>query len=316
VEQKDKIIITGANGFVGTALVTMLSSRGFSVVPLVRRADPGGATGCKVIGDYRDFNEWGSLMPGVDVIVHLAAKVHQPRDAIDKSYFAINVDVSKNIALAARQSGVRRFVYISTVKVNGELTGMGKKFSGIDQPSPQGAYGRSKYQAEKALQEIFHGSDTELVIIRPPLVYGPSVSANFKKLAWLARLPFPLPFAAVTNKRDMVSVLNLCELIVCCFSHPDAPTRVWMAADAEPYSLAGLITEMRAVNARPPGLFAVPVSLLKRLLMLSRMSALSDRMFSDLQVDIEPTKKILGWSPVHSFSQTMALANNSEGPYA
>jgi nucleoside-diphosphate-sugar epimerase len=315
VEQKDKIIITGANGFVGSALVKMLSSRGFSVLPLVRKADTHGAKGCKVIGDYRDFNEWGSLMPGVDVIVHLAAKVHQPRDAIDKSYFAINVDVSKNIALAARQSGVRRFVYISTVKVNGELTSTGEKFSGIDKPSPQGAYGRSKCQAEKALQEIFHGSDTELVIIRPPLVYGPSVSANFKKLTWLARLPFPLPFAAVRNKRDMVSVLNLCELIVLCCSHPDAPARVWMAADAEPYSLAGLIAEIRAVNARPPGLFAVPVTLLKWVLILFRMSALSDRLFSDLQVDIEPTKKILGWSPVHSFSQTMEPANNSEGTY-
>jgi UDP-glucose 4-epimerase len=165
------------------------------------------------------------------------------------------------------------------------------------------------------LQEIFRGSDTDLVIIRPPLVYGPSVSANFKKLTWLARLPFPLPFAAVSNKRDMVSVLNLCDLIVLCCSHPDATKRVWMAADAEPYSLASLIAEMRAVNARPPGLFSVPVTLLKLLLKLSRMSALSGRLLSDLQVDIEPTKKILGWSPVHSFSQTMAPANNSQGPY-
>lgn len=315
MERKGKIIITGANGFVGSALVKMLSSRNFSVVPLVRKAGPRGEAGCKVIGDYRDFNEWDSLMPDVDVIVHLAAKVHQSQDVIEKNYFAINVDVSKKIALAARHSGVRRFVYISTVKVNGEYTGIGEKFSGIDQPSPQGAYGRSKYQAEKILQEVFHGSDTELVIIRPPLVYGPGVSANFKKLVWLAGLPFPLPFAAVKNKRDMVSVLNLCELIVLCCSHPDAPTRVWMVADAEPYSLAGLITEMRAINARPPGLFAVPMILLKQLLILFRMSALSGRLLSDLQVDIEPTKKILAWSPVHSFSQTMAPANNPEGTY-
>jgi nucleoside-diphosphate-sugar epimerase len=146
VEHKDKILITGANGFVGSALVKMLSSRGFSVVPLVRKANPRDATGCKIIGDYRNFKEWGSLMPGVDVIVHLAAKVHQPQEAVEKNYFSINVDVSKKIALAARNSGVRRFVYISTVKVNGELTTMGEKFSGIDQPSTQGAYGRSKYQ--------------------------------------------------------------------------------------------------------------------------------------------------------------------------
>ena len=149
MEHKDKIIITGANGFVGSSLVKILSSRGYNIVPLVRKAVSCELAPYIAIGDYCDFNEWDSLMPGVDVIVHLAAKVHQPGDAVEENYLAINVDVSKKIALAARRCGVRRFIYLSTVKVNGELTRSGDKFSGTGQASPKDAYGRFKVTGRK-----------------------------------------------------------------------------------------------------------------------------------------------------------------------
>lgn len=315
MEQNRKILITGANGFVGSALVRLMVARGLDVLPVVRTAPLESAPTSVGIGDMLDFDGWESLMSGVDVVVHLAAKVHQAEGVSEEEYRAANVDVTSKMAAAARRAGVRRIIYLSTVKVNGERTAAGEKFSGNDKPAPEDAYGRSKLGAEKQLQAMLAGSETSLVIIRPPLVYGPGVRANFEKLIRLAGLPFPLPFAAVRNRRDMVSVLNLCELITLCCSHPCATERVWMVADEKPYSLASLISNMRAVDGRSPGLFSVPLSLLKLLLVVLRMSSLSDRLFADLQVDIEPTKEMLEWHPVYSFSQTMAAVKNGSSPH-
>jgi len=305
VKHKGKILITGANGLVGSALVAMLNSQGFSVVPLVRTAHLDSQVDYTPVGDLLDFDDWEPLLQGVDVIIHLAAKVHQPEPVPEQDYFSVNVDATIKIASAARQAGIRRFIYLSTVKVNGEVTANGEKFSGSDQSSPQDAYARSKWQAEKKLQSLFAGSDTDLVIIRPPLVYGDRARANFRKLERLARLPFPLPFAAVRNRRDMVSVLNLCELIALCCQHSEAAQRIWMVADEQPYSLVALISEMRALDDRAPWLFYVPLPLLKLILWVLGKSALSDRLFANLEVDSEPTRNILGWHPVHSFAETM-----------
>jgi UDP-glucose 4-epimerase len=291
----------------------MLAGQAFDVVPLGRSAGSNDPDNYHAIGDYTEVDDWSSLLAGADVVIHLAAMVHQLQEVGELAYRHMNVDVSARIAEAARQAGVRRFIFLSTVKVNGEVTARGRPFSGTDKPAPEDAYGRSKHLAEIKLQEIFSGSDTELVIIRPPLVYGPRVKANFAMLVRLARLPLPLPLAAVCNRRDMVSLYNLSEFIVLCCTHPQAPASVWMVADSAPYSLASLIAEIRAAQGRSPWLFKFPPKLLKIALAAAGKSAWSSRLFSDLQVDTTPSREILGWIPRFDFAETMAIVINGRG---
>ncbi len=300
-----KVLLTGANGFVGRVLGDFFSREDVSVLAVTRREQITFPGEVLQLADIVAYPYWHQQLQDIDVVVHLAATVHVMQGASVDDYRSVNIDASCELALAARASKVKRFVFISTVKVNGENTLAGEKFCADDEPAPDDDYARSKCQAEQSLQSIFQGSTTELVIIRPPLVYGPGVGANFARLLKLAKLPLPLPFLAINNRRDMVSVLNLCDFIMLCCQHPAAPGRVWMVADAHAYSLPEMIKAIRLLNGRSPRLFYFPVSLMRLLLAMLNKSGLSSRLFDGLEVDSSPAEKILGWTPPYTLSQTL-----------
>ena len=239
------ILLTGATGFVGKRLLSMLKEQGHHCRAAVRR--PSSTvdvhTESVVIGEIDAQTDWRKAIEGMDVVVHLAARVHIMHDQADNplvEFRRINLEGTRSLAEAAVKAGVKRFVYISSIKVNGEAT-EGKAFTPQDIPSPSDPYAITKWEAEKALQEISQASGLEVVIVRPPLVYGPGVKANFLSLIKLVRKRIPLPLAGIKNKRSLVSLDNLASLLMSCCVHPAAAGHVFLAADDESLSTAELI---------------------------------------------------------------------------
>lgn len=298
-----RVLVTGANGFVGGHLVDLLAREFYSVVPVVRTAS---AAGQLALGDLSTVTSWGEHLTGVDVVVHLAARVHQMNDSdSDALYRQVNVDVTLSLASEAARCGVRRFIFLSSIKVNGECTGPGEAFSAAARPEPEDAYGRSKLAAEQELRILADATGMELVIIRPPLVYGPGVKANFYRLLQLADSPLPLPLATVSNRRDMVSVYNLCDLILCCLAHSSAAGNVFLVSDGRPYSTAELVRVSRIAQGRRPLLFPLSPALLKGLLRLLGRGAMAERLLGNLEVDISHTAASLDWVPPYSLEATL-----------
>jgi nucleoside-diphosphate-sugar epimerase len=290
------IFITGSTGFVGTHLVNQFKNKNINYVAGSRA----------LYGDLTADNDWKSLLKGCDVIIHLAARVHvmeeKEQDPLE-AFRIINVIATMKLAEAAKAAGVKRFIYLSSVKVNGEETGE-QPFSASDLPNPQDPYGVSKMEAEIALMKLHTNKLFEVVIIRPPLIYGLGVKANFNKLFWLVKKDLPLPFGRVNNKRSLVSVLNLCDLIIRCIDHPCAGGEVFLASDGKDYSLKELILLMGKVLDKQPHLLPIPVELMRCALGFLGKSSYADRLFGNLHVDIEKTKKILDWNPLFSFEDT------------
>ena len=297
-----RVLVTGANGFVGRIACSDLQAAGWRVRMAVRtpeRLAPDGADAesC-VIGDLSGATDWRPAVRGVDAIVHLAARVHQLRDTgpdAVEAYRAVNTDATLGLARAAVAEGVRRLVYVSTIKVNGE-TNPGRPFRGDDQPDPRDPYAISKLEAERGLAEIGR-KGLEVVVIRPTLVYGPGVRANFQRLMRLAESGLPLPFGAVDNRRSLVSLWNLSSLILRTLDHPRAAGRAWLVSEDEDVSTADLIRLMAAAMGKPARLVRVPVVVLKA---LGRVVGRSDevmRLTESLRVDISDTKGELGWAP-------------------
>lgn len=289
-------LITGSSGFIGRHL---LASYDDDVITVSRNAGPQAHI---AIGDIAQFNDWETLFQGVDVIIHLAARVHRMEDGNPALYDRDNIQVVKRMAAAAVSCGVRRFIFLSSIKVNGEYT-QHKAFSPFDTPSPSDPYGQSKLAAEQLLMAAASTSEMEVAIIRPPLVYGPGVKENFQRLLSLARLP--LPFALVNNRRDMVSVYNLCDLIVSCIDHPSAVNRVFLVSDGQPYSLSTLLHAISRVQGRRSLLWPFPVSWLSKGLGLLGKEPFVLRLFGDLELDISDTKETLGWQPKYTLEETL-----------
>jgi nucleoside-diphosphate-sugar epimerase len=311
-------LVTGANGFVGSALCARLRKDAVSVRGAVRtlKSQPDGAEEV-AIGNLFSETDWTSALRNVEKVVHLAARVHVMNDKNSDpltEFRRVNVEGTANLARQAAAAGVRRFIFLSSIKVNGEFTVAGQPFSADDVPAPQDAYGISKHEAEQSLRQIAEETGMEVVIIRSPLVYGPGVKANFAAMMrWLAR-GLPLPLSAVTqNRRSLVALDNLVDLILTCLDHPAAANQTFLASDGEDLSTADLLQRMGSAMGRAARLFYVPAVFLKLAAHLVNKPGIYQRLCGSLQLDITKTRQVLGWVPPVSVNEGLRRA--AEGLY-
>lgn len=296
------ILVTGATGFIGSALVGKLAREGVPVRACIRRsyaAMPEGVQVARVDGLSVE-TDWSEALSGVTVVVHAAARVHVMHDnAADplEAFRSINVEGTLSLARQAAAAGVKRFVFLSSIKVNGEATQPGTPFRADDTPAPLDPYGVSKMEAEQGLREIAGRTGMEVVIIRPPLVYGPGVKANFDAMMkWLSR-GVPLPLGAIHNARSLVAVDNLIALIDVCIDHPAAANQIFLVSDGEDLSTTQLLQRMGRALGHPARLVKVPAVLLRMGASALGKSSIAQRLCGSLQVDISKTQKILAWNP-------------------
>ncbi len=264
------------------------------------------------VGDLLPMTNWSSALKGVSAVVHCAARVHVMTDKSSDplaEFRQVNVQSTTNLARQAAAAGVRRFVFLSSIKVNGEFTEVGQAFIADDVPAPKDPYGVSKYEAEQSLQQIASETGMEVVIIRPPLVYGPGVKANFESMMrWLHR-GLPLPLAAVTeNRRSLVALDNVVDLIVMCLNHPAAANQTFLVSDGEDLSTAQLLQRMGAAMGRPAHLFFMTPALLKLGAAILNKHGIYQRLCGSLQLDIAKTRHLLGWVPRVSVDEGLRRA--------
>lgn len=301
-----KILLTGATGFVGSALLSILQIGENKVVAVVRAVKVDSPDNFVQVGEINDQTDFSSVLEGVDVVVHMAARAHIMKDeSVDPlaEYRKVNVDGSVNLSKQAVAAGAKRFIYISSVKVNGESTSGKNAYLESALPQPEDAYGISKYEAEEALKELAKQTGLELVIIRPPLVYGAGVKANFLSLTKLSLKPIPLPFGSVHNKRSMVYLGNLVDFIVHCIDHPAAANQTFLISDNYDTSLAGLIATIRKAAGKPRWLIPVPVFLFRLAGNLTGKQAVVERLVGDLQIDSSKARTLLNWQPPFTFEE-------------
>ena len=306
----DVTLVTGASGFVGQALVQQLARNNIPVRSAFRASD--GVSGSSIaVGDIGPDTHWAPALEGCDRVVHLAARVHVMNDkAIDQltEFRRINVDGTLNLALQAAAAGVRRFVYLSSVKVNGEGTSPGRAFTEADAPNPQDAYGQSKHEAEQGLRQLSADTGMEVVVIRPPLVYGPGVKANFAALMRAVQRGWPLPLGAVHNQRSLVALSNLVDFIVTCITHPQAANQTFLVSDGQDLSTTELVRGMARAAGVPARLLPVPVWALQAGASLLGKDDAVQRLCGNLQVDISKARSLLGWVPPVSVEEELRRA--------
>lgn len=296
------ILVTGATGFVGTALVARLAREGMETRACIRRDDASMPTGIHTVhvGDLTGDADWSPALAGIGVVVHAAARVHVMDDTATNplaEFRRVNVQGTLNLARQAAAVGVRRFVFISSIKVNGEATTLGLPFSADDMPAPLDPYGVSKMEAEQGLRKMAAETGMEVVIIRPPLVYGPGVKANFQTMMrWLGR-GVPLPLGAINNRRSMVALDNLVDLILTCIDHPAAANQTFLVSDGEDLSTTQLLQRLGRALGKPARLIPVPSMFLKIGAALLGKPAIAQRLCGSLQVDISKAQQLLGWTP-------------------
>ena len=294
------VLVTGASGFIGRAACTAFAKRGWQVRAAVRdRATIEGAQA--VLGSL----EQGWPVDDVDVVVHLAGIAHQLHGkAAESTYHALNCEATERLASAAIRAGVRRFVFMSSIKVNGERTPIDRPFHASDTPQPEDRYARSKRDAERVLAGL--SGKMEVVVVRPPLVYGPGVRANFLRLVRLVDRSLPLPLGAIRNRRSLIYVGNLADLIVAAASAPAAAGRTLLAADGEDLSTPQLVSEIARALGTPARLIGVPVGLLRLGGALTGKRAEIGRLVDSLVVDASETRERLGWRPPFSVREGIA----------
>jgi nucleoside-diphosphate-sugar epimerase len=312
------VLVTGAGGFVGHGLLAELTQRGILVRGVARRVRSSPA--CNDVtchGDIGPTTDWVNALLGITSVVHLAARVHVMQDETADplaAFRAVNVDGTLNLARQAAVAGVKRFVFISSVKVNGERTLPGQPFTEADTPSPQDAYAMSKYEAEQGLRQIAANTAMEVVIIRPPLVYGPGVKANFAALLKAVQRGWPLPLGAVPNLRSMVTLDNLVNFIVTCVSHPQAANQTFLVSDGQDLSTTDLVKGLAKAAGMSERLLPIPVWALRVGASLMGKSDAVQRLCGNLQVDISKARTLLGWVAPFSVAQGLDRVVNGPGP--
>ncbi|MGC1954572.1 MAG: SDR family oxidoreductase [Gammaproteobacteria bacterium] len=297
------VMVTGGTGFVGRVLVDRLArDKRFLPRAASRRQDrcSFGAVEQVRIGDLGPDTDWRAAVAGVSTVVHLAARVHVMQESEADSTDAFrraNVEGTLSLACQAVEAGVRRLVFVSSIKVNGEMTLPDRAFTPTDSPHPQDPYAVSKWEAEEGLRQLARQTGLEVVIVRPPLVYGPGVRANFRRLINLVQRGLPLPLGAVNNKRSLVAVDNLVDLLTHCIDHPAAAGQTFLVSDGEDLSTPELIRRLAKVLGRPARLIAVPPALLRLAGRLARRAQEVERVIGSLQVDISHACETLDWRP-------------------
>jgi UDP-glucose 4-epimerase len=302
-----KILITGANGFIGAHLCQELSSRKIDFRATARNANENNYAdfvGC----DLETTESLNQLMDGCDIVVHLAGRAHVTSDDSQEKYRIANEFVTHQLANAAAQNGIARFVYISSIKVNGESSSTGRPIRSSDTPNPLDNYGRSKLAAEQVLQEICRVNKMEYVIIRPTLVYGKGVKANFSALISAVKRGIPLPIATVKNARSMIGINNLVDLIIATCTNPKAANQTFLASDGIDTSTPALVRFIAASLNRRSRIFPFPISVLRLLAAVFGKSSAIDKLTGSLSVDISHTKNTLDWRPPFSIESEIAKA--------
>lgn len=293
------VLLTGASGFLGSRLTKALHSKTrVNLTAAVRRFIEIPATHIEEVQGHDADTDWSTALTIQQVVIHAAARAHIMKDEVDDplaEYRRVNVDGTLNLARQASAAGVKRFVFISSIKVNGEQTPLGQRFKADDSPAPEDAYGISKWEAEQGLQEIAAATGMEVVIIRPPLVYGPGVKGNFASMIKLVDKALPLPLGAIHNQRSLVAVDNLVDLIITCIDHPAAANQVFLAGDGQDLSTTQLLRGVAKAMGKPSRLIAVPAWLLMLGATLLGKKAMANRLLGSLQVDISKARDLLGW---------------------
>jgi nucleoside-diphosphate-sugar epimerase len=303
-----KVLVTGATGFVGSALCAQLLQRGYEVRRSTRRAPENSAASevatTVAVGEVGPNTDWTAAVEGVDVVVHLAARVHVLADTATDAlaeYRRVNVEGTRSLAAASLPASVRRVVFLSSAKVHGERSV--RPFSERDAPHPEDAYALSKVEAEEALKATLAGGRTQWTILRPPLVYGPQVRANFLRLLRTVARGVPLPLARIDNRRSLVYVGNLVNAIEACIEQEAASGNTWLVSDGEDLSTPELVRRLARALNRPARLMPLPVGLLRFAGKLSGRSAAIDRLVDSLQVDSTAIRLGLRWTPPYTVDQ-------------
>ncbi|MBO9127090.1 MULTISPECIES: NAD-dependent epimerase/dehydratase family protein [unclassified Rhizobium] len=298
-------LVTGASGFVGQGLARTLQQRG---IPF-RGTSRNGSGQLLAIGDIHGATDWSVALDGADVVVHLAAvnqNVVEGSPAVLAEYRSVNVEGTINLARQAAAAGARRFVFLSSIKASGEATTNGKPFRAADVPAPESDYGRTKLEAEQLLHALGNSTKMQIVVIRSPLVYGPGMRGSFQALVRLVQRGLPLPFALIDNRRSMVYLENLTDLIVTAANHPDAAGKTFMVADSKSPSTPELVRMIAAATGSSAPLLPFPPALLELAGKLTGKAELIHRLTRSLEVDISETSRRLGWTP--PFEMTDALS--------
>lgn len=298
------VLVTGANGFVGSHVIDALLSSGYFVKAVVRNTWSNAPHGVELlVADLSLPFDWSDALRGVTTIIHLAARVHQmdesPQMALEE-FRNINTRATLELADQAAITGVKRFLYLSTIAVNGVFTAPGEYFTEQSGPRPKSSYAVSKYESELGLLKIAQKYPMEVTIVRPPMIYGLNAPGNFSRLTSIVKTPIPLPFGQAKSLRSFIFIQNLVSFVVLCLGHPSAGNQVFLVSDGDDISLFTLICQISSKLERRSRTFSFPLNLLGLIFIILGRRALVNQLFKPMRIDISKARTLLGWEPPYS----------------